>query len=70
MTPNEQLKETKAAREARKQERKRIAAIRKASTTRNTIPIYRDNRPFSIWADTSRDPNASFLNHDILQQGG
>lgn len=42
-----------------KQEREGETAKRAtiaAATKRNETPVYRDNRPFSIFADTSRDP--------------
>lgn len=40
----------------RKEDRKRIATIRALAAKRNTTPLVRSNRPFSIWADASHDP--------------
>jgi hypothetical protein len=40
----------------RKEDRKRIAAIRALAAKRDTTPMYHSNRSFSIWADTSNDP--------------
>ncbi len=47
-------KQTRA--QERKEDRKRIAAIRALAAKRNTTLLYRSNRPFSIWADASHDP--------------
>lgn len=46
----------KQEREARVAERRRIAAIRAKVNKRDSTALYRDNRPFSMWADTRNDP--------------
>lgn len=43
---------SKSEREAEMAKRAAIAA----ATKRDTTPVYRSNRPFSIWADPRTDP--------------